>query len=296
MTPRPCARHRDDAAHARRARRDRRVVRARADEREREEADADADDDDQARDRPARDLRRDDDVEDEQQRPGRGRRRGARRRCRRASPTGPSAAAACAEHGDARELADPSRQHRVREQADRERGEDRERLRDAARGIAWRITVVQASARTTTERRLNPIATTTHSHSTAVNASPIARKLGPRHQRSANDAPHEDASASARAAGERRRRAQPSSRRRGLVDLDQPARDRVPRVPLLRELAAGGAHRRRAAARRRAAPRPRRRARARRPAGTRRRSPASSRHGTRGCRTRPPASRTRTRA
>jgi hypothetical protein len=42
------------------------------------------------------------------------------------------------------------------------------------------MTVVQANARTTTERRLKPIATTTHCQRTAENAVPIALKLGPR--------------------------------------------------------------------------------------------------------------------
>ena len=37
-------------------------------------------------------------------------------------------------------------------------------------GIACRMTVVHASARATTDTRLKPIATTTHCHSTRVNA------------------------------------------------------------------------------------------------------------------------------
>ena len=52
-------------------------------------------------------------------------------------------------------------------------------------GIALWITVVQASARAMTESRLSAIATATHCHSTAVNASPIEARLGPRHQSSA---------------------------------------------------------------------------------------------------------------
>ena len=59
------------------------------DEREREERRADADEDEQARDRPGRDLRGADDVEDRGAAPARGRRRDARTRCRRASPTAP---------------------------------------------------------------------------------------------------------------------------------------------------------------------------------------------------------------
>ena len=110
-------------------------------------------------------------------------------------------------------------------------------------GIAERMTVVHASARTTTERRLNAIATTTHSQTTAVNASPIARKLGPRQMKSATTAAHEEdgerdttrESTSAGGSG---------SRGGGLVDLDEPRSDRVPRVALLHQLAARGAHRR----------------------------------------------------
>ena len=52
-------------------------------------------------------------------------------------------------------------------------------------GIACRITVFHASARTMTESRLIAIATTTHSHTTAVNACPSAWKLGPRQTKSA---------------------------------------------------------------------------------------------------------------
>src|SRR5256885_351205 len=44
------------------------------------------------------------------------------------------------------------------------------------------MTVVQATARATTERRLSAIATTTHSQRTARNASPIAARLSRRHQ------------------------------------------------------------------------------------------------------------------
>ena len=69
-------------------------------------------------------------------------------------------------------------------------------------GIAELITVVHASARTTTEARLMAMATTTHSHTTAVNASPIARKLGPRHQKSANTAPRKTTASASRPASD----------------------------------------------------------------------------------------------
>ena len=51
-------------------------------------------------------------------------------------------------------------------------------------GIACRMTVRQAIARATTDARLRPTATATHSQRTFVNASPIALKLGPRHHSS----------------------------------------------------------------------------------------------------------------
>ena len=51
--------------------------------------------------------------------------------------------------------------------------------------IAEWITVVHASARATTERRFRPIATTTHSHWTFLNAVPIAVRLPCLHQISA---------------------------------------------------------------------------------------------------------------
>ena len=46
-------------------------------------------------------------------------------------------------------------------------------------GTASSITVAQANARATTETRLRPIATTSHSHSTARNASPTSLQSGP---------------------------------------------------------------------------------------------------------------------
>src|SRR6266571_5230089 len=52
-------------------------------------------------------------------------------------------------------------------------------------GIAWLMTVRQATARTATDRRLSSTAAATQRHSTAVNASPIELQDGPRHQSSA---------------------------------------------------------------------------------------------------------------
>ncbi len=89
----PVATHRDHAPDGAEALDPRALVEPCAREREREEGDPDGDDDDQARHRPGRDLGEEHDVHDEDERPARGRRRGARRPCRRESPRGPSARA-----------------------------------------------------------------------------------------------------------------------------------------------------------------------------------------------------------
>ena len=137
-------------------------------------------------------------------------------------------------------------------------------------GIAWRITVRHAIARATTEARLSPTATATHCQRTAVNASPIALQLGPRHQSSTATTPMKMIVIAKRVAFELGRR------RRTLFSFTRRPRCRCRRgggrSPPRRSAPARAAGRQRrssaGAARRRAAPRPRRRARARRPAGT----------------------------
>ena len=60
-----------------------------------------------------------------------------------------------------------------------ENAEKIERKRGHGFGIAASITCVHANARATTESRLKPIATATHSQRTAVNASPTVCQFGP---------------------------------------------------------------------------------------------------------------------
>ena len=101
-------------------------------------------------------------------------------------------------------------------------------------GIAWRMTVVQASARTTTESEVerdrddDPLPLDGRER---VADGAEARAAPPEER---ERAPHEHECERRR--GRRATSAgAASSRRRGLVDLDETRGDRVPRVPLLRE-------------------------------------------------------------
>ena len=159
-----------------------------------------------------------------------------------------------------------------------ENAENTSMLLGCGGGIACRMTVRHAIARATTEARLRPTATATHCQRTTVNASPIAVKLGPRHQRSTATTPMKMIATAKRVAferGNRLSRLLQLHAATALVDLEETAPDRVPGVPLLREAAARRRPSPAGAARRRAAPRRRPRAPARRPQGTTQRSRAS---------------------
>ena len=186
-------------------------------------------------------------------RPARRRRRGARRPCRRASPTRPCARGSL-RVSTATRASSPIRpgQHGVREQPDGERRED-ERRRRVRR--LHRLTGSRSSTRARARRptaRLSAIATTTHCHSTAANASPIAVKLGPRQRKSATTTARSGSraapcrarsSAGERAAASRCDRRVAHARRSPLVDRDRgaarsrptssaPARARRPATPI----------------------------------------------------------------
>jgi hypothetical protein len=119
----PLARHRHEAADGPEVDRHCAFGVTRERERKPEEQRADAHEGDQARRRPARDLRREDDVDDQEEDRHEVedpvREDGADERRPRAS-TGELAV----QDRDARELADPAREHGVREEPDRERRED----------------------------------------------------------------------------------------------------------------------------------------------------------------------------
>ena len=212
--------------------------------------------------------------------PGTGRRRGARRRCRRASPTRRAAPLLLVprEHRDARQLADPARQDGVREEADAERREDRAERAAGGGGIACSITRCQAAARATTDRRLSAIA--------SDDPLPVDEPEGVGDEVPLGPAPDERARSSPRTPGRsapsrpqvapRQPHAATALRERGerLVDLGEPLRRSRPTSSALAAIArAARPSCSRAAARPRAARRPRRRARPGRRGGTRR--PAS---------------------
>ena len=154
---------------------------ARRDEREDEEADAEADHEDQGRARRGRDARRGDDVEDEQEHRDDVEDAVREHRPDERRPRSLAPGHLPRENGDPRELADAPRQHGVREQADRERRED-ERYAGARR-LHRRVDHRRPGERARDDREeVQPIATTTHSQRTSLNAVPIAVRVSRRHQ------------------------------------------------------------------------------------------------------------------
>ena len=146
------------------------AVPPRGEQRDGEQRDAHQADHDQARDRPVRDLRREQHVDDEQRhgeqveqavREDGAEQRRARTRAVRKVP---------AQHGDARELPGPRRQHGVAEQPDAERGED---MAEGGLRVGQRLTDRQMPrdrARTSTETRFSATPTRIQRQLTKSNA------------------------------------------------------------------------------------------------------------------------------
>ena len=131
---------------------------------------ADEPEDDEARDRPVRDLRRQQDPGDEDARPGRGRTGGARRRCRagsRSSLGRAAGAVAARRRGRTRRPAPAARRSRAaRSRRPRRPG----RSAGCGSGSAWSIVSRQESERASTERRLRRMPTITQRQATTSNA------------------------------------------------------------------------------------------------------------------------------
>ena len=199
------------------------------------------------------------------------------------------AAAAAAQHGDARELADAAGQHGVREQADARTPRRRAGSAGAAAAIDCLIAVSHASARATTESRLSPIAATTHCqrdggervvHDAPVGPAPADQRR-PRRASSGND---EQAAASAHFTRPPRRRSPRAAARCRPTRSSPSACARAARPISTRRASSASTSIDRVARARSGS------------LGRHERAPppGSRRRRSRGCRRRPPASRTRT--